>query len=84
MAISANIPFTLVLPRVDWEILSVVIEGGWNPCILVMTGKAFCGELSRSMWWILCLVVIVEVTANTGIGSAVVVSVVTGRAIVGN
>lgn len=49
-----------------------------------MTGLACGRELRGLVIWIICLVVVGEVAADTGIGCVVVIAVVARRALIGD
>ena len=60
-----------------------MIPVGRSPCILRMTVCAGRRELGRSMIRIVRLVVIIQMTADTGIGSGIIISVMANNTIVG-
>jgi len=63
------------MPGIDREILTVMVEGGGYPCGCGMTRLTIGWELGRSVRRIGSLVVIVQVTPNTGIRGGVIVPV---------
>lgn len=77
VAVGAGVPFTLVLPRINREILVVVVKGRRCPGILGMAHFAIRRELCGCMWRIVGLVIIRLVTAITGVGCIIIIAVVT-------
>jgi hypothetical protein len=82
MAIAAGGPCSVVMTRVNRKILNVVIESRRYPGSLIMTHLAIGGILGGGMGRIVGLVVIVQMTSDTGgWQNIVVIILVAGRAI---
>ena len=62
----------------------IVIEGRRLPAVFRMTGHTIGGKLRGNVVRITRLVIILLVTANTGIGRIDVIAIVAGRTIIGN
>ena len=77
MTFTAKNPCALVFPGIDREILTIVVEGRGAPCSSGMTRLAIGRELGRSVRWIVSLVVIIQVTPDTGIRSCGIITVMT-------
>ena len=84
MAFITLVPLAFVTSTVNREIQLIVVPGGRCPGRLGMASLASCGELGRQVIWIICPVIFRCVAPKTGIRSAVVIPVVTGRTIISN
>lgn len=84
VTVGAECPDAGMVPGIDREILSVMIESGGYPSGSGMTRLAIGRELGRGMRRIVRLVVIVEMTADTGIRDVVVITVMALVAAGGN
>ena len=69
--------------RTGERINGIVVKAGWRPGGFTMAGGTIGWELCCNVIWTGGSVVLGGVTTRTGIGCTVVISVVTGRAIVG-
>ena len=85
VAVHTLCPNALMLPAVYRKILAVVVEGGWCPGVLSVTGGAGERELPQQVIWIGGRIVIRLVATCAGIGRVVIItSRVAGGAIVGD
>ena len=84
MAIGALVPFTLVRPAVNGEILPVMVKRSRRPGRFAVATLAIGGEFRRRMVRIGGLVVIRRMTARTSIRRVGIVAVMAGVAILGN
>lgn len=84
VAIHALIPLFPVFPAVNGEMHTVVVEVCRRPCRFGMADPAVGWELSGGMAGVSSLVIVICMTAITGIGGIVVISVMAGRAVIGN
>ncbi len=82
MAVHTGIPFPLMHPAIDREVLAIVIKSSWLPGILGMAARTIRRELQGSMRWIRRLVVIFRMAAHTGRRGIIVVSVMTSGAVI--
>ena len=84
MAVRTLIPFTLVRSAIDREILTVMVKISRCPGSLAVTARAGSRKSGCCVVRIRCPVIIRLMAAHTGIGCIVVITVVTGRAVIGN
>lgn len=84
MAVGALIPFSLVFAAVNGEKHPVVVKGGRRPGRFTVAAGAVGRELRGFMVGIGGLIIVGHMAAGAGIGRVVVITVVAGRAIVGD
>ena len=82
MAIGTGTPGAVVVSGIDRKIKTVMIECRRDPCILGMTACTVGRKLCSGMGRIGRLVVIVQMAADTGVGSVIVILVMAGIAVV--
>lgn len=84
MAVGTLIPFAFVFTAINGEMHAIVVEScGFPGCFAMATG-AVCRELCRFMVGIGGLIIIVDMTAGTGIRSVIIITLVTGGTGIGN
>jgi hypothetical protein len=84
MTISALVPFPLVFPGINREVLVVMIKCRGNPCIFIMAAGTLIWELQLDVIWVICCVIITLVTSNTCCRSISIVTKVAIGALAGN
>ena len=77
VTLGTKCPGTLVPSRIYWEILSIMVKGGWYPCRGAVTGLAVGAELCCSVIRIIGVIIIRLMASNTGIGSCCIISFMT-------
>ena len=82
MAIRTLIPFSLVLPAVNWEVKVVMIPCCRFPRTLRVTGLTGGWKLGSLMIRVVGLIVIVLVTSKTCVWGVVVITVMAGCALI--
>ncbi len=84
VTIHTLIPFIFMFPTVNRKILLVVVKSGWLPGRFAMTILTSGREARRTVFRIIGQIIIRLVAAYAGIGRIVVITMVTGSAIIGN
>lgn len=84
VAVHALIPLIPVFSAVNGEMHAIVVEVCRRPCRFGMADPAVGWELSGGMAGIGGLVIVIRMTAITGVQGIVVISVVAGRAVIGD
>ena len=84
MALSAFIPYSVMLPTVDGEELAIVVKVGRLPGCLGVARSTIIGKPRGLMRWIVGGIVVINVTASTGVWSVGIIPIVTRRTVVGN
>ena len=84
MTIHASIPFTLMCPAVNGEVLCIVIESSGYPFRFGVAVLAIGTELSGLVIGIGGAIIIVLVATHTSIGCIVVVAIVASGAFIGD
>ncbi len=73
MAIGTGAPTPPMRPRIDWEILSIVNPGGWNPGGSCMAGLALERESNLAVAGI-CRTLVIRLMAAVTVGGSVIVT----------
>lgn len=84
MAVGALIPFPFVFAAINGKMHDIVVESCRFPGCFAMATGAVCRELCRFMVGIGGLIIIVDMTAGTGIRSVIIITLVTGGTGIGN
>ena len=84
VAVRTLTPLALMRTTVDRKILRIVVKSGGHPGRFAVTARTVGRKLGRHVVGITGPVVVGQVATHTSIGRIVVITVVTGRAIIGN
>lgn len=84
VALNALAPLTFMVPAVDGEVLSVVIEGGRYPVCLIVTCCTVRVELCRRMVGVRRLIVLIGMASEAGRRRIHVITGMTGHTVIGD